>query len=149
LAIHGILQDTMNSEELSKKAAQFRQLAERMEGLAAKRAELEKEERELASFMDLPLAPLNGHPSPSGPSRIWDYRDVLIPDGTGVLRIRRTYIVSMLNFFRKMRRADIFDELFKTGFAPADANQLSALLSQMKSEGEIAQDELGFWMPAL
>lgn len=133
----------MTPAELAERAAYFRQLADRMDALSQRRADLEKEEQELAAFMGAPSNVVIAPPPPP----IHVPLDIEIPntEGLGLLKKREEYIRAFVRRHRRLKRGQIFEFLQKARIAPKDADQLSVLLSKMKKEGTLDQDANGFW----
>lgn len=134
----------MNPSQLAERAAYFRQIADRMDALSQKRAELDKEEQELASFMGGQAFVSIPPPPPPQPVITLDI-DIPNTEGLGLLKKREQFIMTFLKKWIRLKRGQIFELLQKVGIAPKDADQLSVLLSKMRKDGIIDQDDNGFW----
>jgi predicted transcriptional regulator len=121
----------LSADELSMKAAQLRQMADRMEQFAKKERELERERQALMEW----LSDSPEKPKPSAPKQKKE----------GILKRRNTVVKEFLAANPGTKRTAIFEALDAAGIAPASPDQLSPLLSRMKSEGEIVQNANGGW----
>lgn len=123
-----------SAQVLLKKAAHHRELAARLEALAAKQLEIEKEAQSLGLFAE-------DEDSVSLPAPV----PVFAPRQPGIGKARKAAILKMLGGGITLKRSEIFSKLEEQGIATANADHLSPLLSIMKNEKDIDQDEHGSW----
>jgi hypothetical protein len=122
------------SPDLAAVKADLQAKLERIAALEAKKAEILREEAELAVLL------AGGHPSRQAPTK-----PVLVaPDESSVPTTQKACIMWLLAKFGPLTRDELFTKLEPTGKRPAKPDQLSAILSREKKEGRLAFDSSTF-----
>lgn len=123
-------------QEILAQAAKYREIAERLQRLADMEMEIAKEMDALRPYLgsgksETPKTPEEGE------------TDAVRPGG--ILKARAEKVMEFLSTHPSAKRGEIFIHLRRNGVAPSNPDHLSPLLSKMKADGQIVQDDTGGW----